>query len=349
MMKYRLLGRTGLRVSELCLGTMTFGLEWGWGSDYAESKAVFDLYAESGGNFLDTANRYTEGTSEKYLADFIAADRSFWVVGTKYSLVDAPHPNGVGNHRKNLVQTVEGSLKRLKTDYIDLLWLHAWDFTTHPEEVMRALDDLVRAGKVLHIGNSDTPAWIVAQCNTIAQMRGWTPFCALQIEYSLVERTPERDLIPMARALGLTVTPWSALGMGVLTGKYNEDIKTPGRLTTGGRGRHLSEKNLAITAEVIAVAQEIKATPSQVALRWLLEQPDPQIPILGARTPEQMADQLECLNVTFSLKQRRRLDEASAITLGFPHDFLRSEIVRNFAFDGQLENLINPEDPINQP
>jgi len=202
-MRYKLLGRSGLRVSELALGTMTFGEEWGWGASKADSQKVFDAYAEAGGNFVDTANRYTEGTSEKFVGEFIHSDREHFVLATKYTLkMRDGDPNFSGNHRKNLVQSVNASLKRLNTDYIDLLWVHAWDFLTPVEEVMRGLDDLVRQGTVLYVGVSDTPAWIVAQANTLADLRGWTRFVGLQIQYSLVERTPERDLLPMARAFG---------------------------------------------------------------------------------------------------------------------------------------------------
>ncbi|MGL5880379.1 MAG: aldo/keto reductase, partial [Xenococcaceae cyanobacterium] len=219
-MRYKLLGNSGLRVSELCLGTMTFGEDWGWGGSYEESRKMFDAFAAAGGNFLDTANLYTNGTSEKYVGEFVAGDRHKWVIATKYSLnTGNGEINAGGNHRKNMVQAVEASLQRLNMEYIDLLWLHAWDFTTPVEEVMRSFDDLVRMGKVLYIGVSDTPAWIISQANTLANLRGWTPFIGLQIEYSLKERTPERDLLPMAQALGIGVTAWSPLGAGVLTGK----------------------------------------------------------------------------------------------------------------------------------
>ena len=221
-MRYKLLGRSGLRVSELALGTMTFGPEWGWGASKDESRRMFDAYAEAGGNFLDTANRYTEGTSERYVGEFIASDRDHWVVATKDTLwMRRDDPNFSGNHRKNMVQALDASLKRLGTDYIDLYWVHAWDFTTPTSEVMRALDDMVRAGKVLHVGISDTPAWVVSRANTLAELRGWSPFVALQLRYSLIDRTAERDLIPMARAMDMAITPWSILGAGTLTGKYS--------------------------------------------------------------------------------------------------------------------------------
>ena len=219
-MRFKLLGKSGLRVSEICLGTMTFGEDWGWGSSKDESRKIFDTYIEAGGNFFDTANMYTNGTSEKMLGEFASKDRGRYIIATKYTFpIREKDPNSGGNHRKSLVQSVERSLANLKTDYIDLIWVHAWDCFTPVEEVMRALDDLVRAGKILYVGVSDYPAWLVARANTLAEFKGWTPFVALQIEYSLVERAPERDLIPMARNFGLTVTPWSPLGGGVLTGK----------------------------------------------------------------------------------------------------------------------------------
>ncbi len=233
-MRYKLLGRSGLRVSELALGAMTFGEEWGWGAAKEESKAMFDAYANAGGNFIDTANRYTEGTSEKYVGEFVKADREHFVVATKYTLfTQKDDPNKCGNHRKSMVQALDASLERLDTDYVDLYWLHAWDFTTPVDEVMRALDDMVRAGKVLYIGVSDTPAWIVSQANTLADLRGWTRFVGLQIRYSLIDRTAERDLLPMAREFDLAVTPWSVLGAGVLTGKYNKDKAATGRAQEG--------------------------------------------------------------------------------------------------------------------
>lgn len=340
-MRYKLLGHSGLRVSELCLGTMTFGEDWGWGSSYDESRKIFDLFAEAGGNFLDTANLYTNGTSEKYVGEFVAADREKWVVSTKYSLnTGQGEVNAGGNHRKNMVQSVEASLKRLGMEYIDLLWLHAWDFTTPVEEVMRAFDDLVRAGKVLYIGVSDTPAWIISQANTIATLRGWTPFIGLQIEYSLRERTPERDLLPMARAFEIGVTAWSPLGGGVLTGKYNRPADE-----SGESGRlsdpmfKISERDLKIAETVVSIANELGRSPAQVALNWLRQQPDDIIPIIGSRKVSQIQDNLACLEFQLSPEQMQRLDEVSAIELGFPHDFLRSPMVQDFAFAGSLAKI----------
>src|SRR6267154_743180 len=221
-MKYRLLGKSGLRVSEAALGTMTFGDEWGWGSPKAEAQKVYETYREAGGNFIDTANFYTNGTSERFLGEFIRGDRQSVVLATKYSnAAPGNDPNAAGNHRKSMMQAVEASLKRLQTDYIDLYWVHIWDGITPVEEVMRGLDDLVRAGKVLYVGISDAPAWWTAQANTLAHLRGWSPFIGLQIEYSLTERSVERELIPMAKALNLGLTAWSPLARGLLTGKYH--------------------------------------------------------------------------------------------------------------------------------
>ncbi|MEH1950747.1 MAG: aldo/keto reductase [Nostoc sp.] len=346
-MKYKLLGKSGLRVSELSLGTMTFGEDWGWGASADESRKIFDSYVEAGGNFIDTANGYTDGSSEKIVGELIAKERERLVVATKYSfplrITDKKgNPNGSGNHRKNLIQSLEGSLKRLKTDYIDLLWLHAWDFTTPIEEVLRSLDDVVRQGKVLYIGISDTPAWIVSQANTIAHYQGWTQFIALQIEYSLIQRTPERDLLPLAKAFDLAVTPWSPLGGGVLTGKYNQPPQAggeQGRLETFGGG--ISEKNLAIAKVVSEVAGEIGHTPSQVALAWLHAQSGVIIPIIGARKLTQFQDNLASLDISLLPEHLQRLDEVSQIELGFPHDFLQNDDIRDRLFGGTFNTIEN--------
>ncbi|MFN6528181.1 aldo/keto reductase [Nostoc sp. ChiSLP03a] len=346
-MRYKLLGKSGLRVSELSLGTMTFGEDWGWGASVDESRKIFDSYAEAGGNFIDTANGYTDGSSEKIVGELIAKERERFVVATKYSFPlqmndQNGDPNASGNHRKNLIQSLEGSLKRLNTDYIDLFWLHAWDFTTPIEEVLRSLDDVVRQGKVLYIGISDTPAWIVSQANTIAHYQGWTQFVALQIEYSLIQRTPERDLLPLAKAFDLAVTPWSPLGGGVLTGKYNRSPQggaEQGRLETLGGG--ISEKNLAIAEVVSQVAAEIDRTPSQVALAWLRAQSGVIIPIIGARKLSQFQDNLASIEVNLAPEHLQRLDEVSQIELGFPHDFLQNDVIRDRLFGGTFNTIEN--------
>ncbi len=339
-MRYKLLGNSGLRVSELCLGTMTFGEDWGWGADKEESRAVFQAFAETGGNFLDTANIYTNGTSETLVGEFVKGDREKWVIATKYSLNTRPGDvNACGNHRKNLFQAVEASLKRLGTDYIDLLWLHIWDSLTPMEEVMRAFDDLVRMGKVLYIGISDSPAWIVSQANTLATLRGWTPFIGLQIEYSLKERTPERELLPMAKALNIGVTAWSPLGGGVLTGKYNQPNPVDGRLSMTDQPFQILDRDLKIAETVLEIAREIGKSPAQVALNWLRNRPNPIIPIIGARRLSQLQDNLASVDFNLTGEQLQRLDNISAISLGFPQELLASQFVRDILLGGVAAQL----------
>ena len=323
-MRYKLLGRTGLRVSELCLGTMTFGPDWGWGADRDESKAMFDAFAEAGGNFIDTANRYTNGTAETYVGEFTKQDREHFVIATKYTLSrDGSDPNAAGNHRKSLVQALDASLRRLGTDYIDVYWAHIWDRLTPIEETMRALDDQVRAGKILYTGISDAPAWVIARANTVAEARDWTPFCALQSQYSLVERNAERELLPMSRNLDIAFTAWGALGAGLLTGKYNDDpTGAGGRIHSAGWGT-VEEHKLAIAREVSAVAKDIGATPSQVALSWVRQQAPLMIPVIGSRKNSQLVDNLGCVDVTLAAEQLDTLNEISTIELGFPYDFIK--------------------------
>src|ERR1700681_1269854 len=264
-MRYRLLGNSGLRVSEAALGTMTFGDEWGWGSAKDEARKIYDAFRETGGNFIDTANFYTNGTSESFLGEFMKDHRLSVVLATKYSNASpGKDPNAAGNHRKSMVQALEASLKRLKTDYIDLYWLHIWDQITPIEEVMRAFDDLVRQGKILYAGVSDTPAWGVAKGNTLADLRGWTPFVGLQIEYSLIERTPEGELLPMAADLGLGVTAWSPLAGGMLTGKQLEaGGAKDSRQSDPGLKQFMAPdaRKEAIAREVVAVARECGHSP----------------------------------------------------------------------------------------
>jgi aryl-alcohol dehydrogenase-like predicted oxidoreductase len=341
-MRYRLLGNSGLRVSELCLGTMTFGEDWGWGATRDESRLIFDAFLEAGGNFIDTANVYTNGSSESLLGEFMAGQRERIVLATKYTnSMPSVDPNRAGNHRKSMVQAVEGSLKRLKTDYIDLYWLHVWDFLTPVEEVMRAFDDLVRAGKILYAGISNAPAWIVAQADTLAALRGWTPFAGLQIEYSLLERTPERDLLPMAQALGIGVTAWSPLANGLLTGKYSRSLGPnpnagPRRLDNpmSAEFARKGERSEAIVEAVGAIAGQVGRSPAQVALNWLVRHPAGIIPIIGSRHLAQVKDNLACLEFTLSAEQRQRLDEVSRIELGFPHDFYSKNLVKQMVYGG---------------
>ncbi|HEX8363374.1 MAG TPA: aldo/keto reductase, partial [Longimicrobium sp.] len=295
-MRYRLLGGSGLRVSGLCLGTMGFLSSSGWGTGREESRRVFEAFLEAGGNFVDTANTYGDGESEEFLGEFIAGRRHQVVVGTKYGgrflgSPGPPDPNASGSHRKSLERAVDGSLRRLGVDYIDVLWVQAWDFLTPVDELMRALDDLVRRGKVLHLGVSNAPAWVVAQANTRASLRGWTPFAALQAEYNLTERDAERELLPMAAALDVSLLAWTPLASGWLTGKYEEeDGGAPRRLDDPVMGRFVDrgERNRRIAAEVVAVARERGCPPSQVALNWLRSRG--AIPVFGARTPEQVRE-----------------------------------------------------------
>jgi aryl-alcohol dehydrogenase-like predicted oxidoreductase len=341
-MRYRLLGKSGLRVSELCLGTMTFGEEWGWGSSQDESRQILNAFLEAGGNFIDTANVYTNGTSETMLGEFLRGRRDSAVLTTKYTnAMPGADPNSAGNQRKNMMRAVEASLKRLQTDYIDLYWLHIWDRITPLEEVMRAFDDLVRQGKILHAGVSDMAAWAVARANTLAELRGWTPFVGLQIEYSLVERTVERDLLPMAEALGLGVTAWSPLGGGVLTGKYKSGQAQDARYGTEMMRQHMpsTDRTASVVEAVQAVAREVGRSPAQVALAWLRQRPVPVIPIVGARRLEQFRDNLVCLDLRLSEAQVARLDAASRVELGFPHDFYTRDMVKVFVYGGFWDRI----------
>ncbi len=343
-MKYRLLGKSGLRVSEAALGTMTFGDEWGWGSPKAEAQKVYETYREAGGNFIDTANFYTNGTSEKFLGEFIQGHRESVVLATKYSnAAPGNDPNAAGNHRKSMMQAVEASLKRLQTDYIDLYWVHIWDGITPVEEVMRGLDDLVRQGKVLHAGISDAPAWWVAQANTLAEVRGWTQFIGLQIEYSLIERTVERELIPMAKALNVGVLAWSPLARGVLSGKYHGEGKADGgRMTNEGMKDFLPEEKRAarIISALKAVSEQVGRSMAQVALAWLRYQTVPVIPIIGARKVSQLQDNLASLDLELSAEQLKSLDGASRIELGFPQSIYEREMVRAIRYGGMWDRLL---------
>ena len=332
-MRYTLLGHSGLRVSEVALGTMTFGRDWGWGASEGESTKQFELFAEAGGTLIDTANKYTNGTAESILGDLLAADRDHFVVGTKYSLnVRDGDLNAGGNHRKSLVQALEASLKRLRTDHVDILWLHAWDYLTPPDEVMRALDDQVRLGKVLYLGVSDTPAWVAAQMQTLAVARGWSTFAGLQVEYSLVQREVERELIPMARGLGLGVLAWGPLGAGVLSGKYAH----PETAATGRRLADVDPGRLAIAQTVADIARDLGLSSAVVALTWLRAQSG-VIPILGARTADQLAGNLACLDADLPSEALARLDQASRVARGFPHDFLASADFILGGMSGQLD------------
>lgn len=335
-MKYKLLGKSGLKVSELCLGTMGFGKEWNWGADQETSFKILETFANEGGNFLDTANRYTEGTSEKIIGDFVQSDRDHFVIATKYSLHDnLTNVNASGNNRKNMMRSVDESLKRLNTEFIDLLYLHIWDNLTPIDEVMRGLDDLIRMGKVNYIGISDTPAWVISRGQTMAELMGWTKFVALQLEYSLLQRTPERELIPMAKEFEMTVTPWAPLAGGALTGKYLKGDK--GRLKEDSK--RLNQKAVEITKVVLQIAEETGYSAASIALKWTMMQGFSSIPIVGATKPEQVNENLKCLNAELTEEHLRRLNEASKIELGFPGEFFLEEGVKTVTFGGFYDKI----------
>jgi aryl-alcohol dehydrogenase-like predicted oxidoreductase len=344
-MKYRLLGKSGLRVSEAALGTMTFGEDWGWGTAKEEARKVYDTFREAGGNFVDSANVYTNGSSESFLGEFMQGHRESIVLATKYSnAMPGVDPNAAGNQRKNMAQAVEASLRRLRTDYIDLYWVHIWDQMTPVEEVMRGLDDLVRQGKVLYVGISDAPAWWIAQANTLAHLRGWSPFIALQIEYSLIERTVERELIPMAKALNIGVTAWSPLSGGVLTGKYHGQgsagERSDGRMNSEMLKEFVPEEERSerVVAAVKVVSDQVGCSMAQVALAWLRYREVPVIPIIGARKLTQLQDNLASLDLSLSVDQLKVLDEASKVELGFPYDlFLKA---RALAYGGMRDQIL---------
>jgi aryl-alcohol dehydrogenase-like predicted oxidoreductase len=321
-LRYRTLGRTGLRVSKLFLGTMTFGEDWGWGAPLDECRKLFAAFVEAGGNVIDTADKYTNGESERIVGKLIKEDRDRMVVATKYTLSsDGNDPNASGNHRKNLTRSIESSLARLDTDRIDLLWVHIWDPATPIEETMRALDDAVRAGKVQYVGISDTPAWVISRANALADWRGWTPFAGVQLPYSLVQRDVERELLPMAAAIGLSVAAWSPLARGLLSGKFTRS--TPSTHTRI-RAADISEREMQIARTVDSVADELGASSSQVALAWLMAgRPNLHV-VLGARRLEQLEDNLGAADLQLPEEAIRRLDDASAIELGFPSDFIAS-------------------------
>ncbi|HSM57826.1 MAG TPA: aldo/keto reductase [Candidatus Sulfomarinibacteraceae bacterium] len=336
MMRYQLLGKSGLRVSELALGTMTFGTDWNWGADRETSSKIFDAYAEAGGNFVDTSNNYTNGTSERFVGEFIAKERDRFVVATKYTLClqtgNRRNFNEGGNSRKSMMRSVENSLRRLNTEYIDVLYLHMWDFMTPVEEVLRGMDDLVRAGKVLYAGFSDTPAWVIAQATALAHCHGWSPPVVAQVPYSFARRDPERAILPMARTLGLAVAAWGVLGGGVYTGKYNGESDAPKRYANA------SEQAKSVAASVVEMAGELGCTPAQLAINWAKQQAN-VIPIVGARTEAQMLENLGALDFTLTAAQLTRLSNLNPYSNGFPLDFLTNEEVRELIFGESYDYL----------
>lgn len=351
-MRYRLFGRnTGLRVSELALGTGNFGTGWGHGAERDEAKSVFDGYVAAGGNFIDTADTYQVGQSEVMLGDFIAADRDYFVLATKYTLGAGPKTDlaRTGNSRKTMIRAVEDSLKRLKTDRIDLLWAHMADGQTPMEEILRGFDDLARSGKILHAGLSNFPAWRISRAATLAELRNTLPIAGIQVEYSLAERTPDRELLPMSEALGLGAALWSPLGGGFLTGKYREQ-QDASRLTKLGMLVHTekSARETALLDTVLAVAAEAGVPATHVAIAWLrakaARSATSMIPILGPRTRAQLDGTLGALSLQLSEAQVAALDTASAVPLGVPHEQLKATQPR--LAGGVLDKLDLPPVPV---
>ena len=339
------LGRSGLRVSPLALGTMTFGTEWGWGSEPAVARQVFDGYIEQGGNFIDTADGYTNGKSEELLGHFIAERglRERLVLATKFTFnADPANPNAGGNGRKNIYRALEGSLRRLKTDYIDLYWMHVWDMVTPVEEVLSTMNDLVRAGKIRHFGFSDVPAWYVARAQTLAEKEGKERLIALQLEYSLIERNIEREHVPVAQELGIGICPWSPLAGGFLSGKYRREGHTgrgEGRLDAAKFSQltdRFTEHNWRVLDALLEVAKQLDKKPVQVALNWVATQPGITSTIIGASNTEQLRDNLGAIEFTIPPELRKRLDDASAIELFHPYTF----------FEPFIQNRVKGENPL---
>lgn len=334
---YYTLGSSGLRVSRLALGTMTFGTEWGWGADQEVARQLFNTYVDAGGNFIDTADLYTNGTSETWLGQFVAERqlRDRVILTTKFTYNAEPgNPNAGGNGRKNILRAVEGSLKRLGTDYIDLYLLHTWDTLTPAAEVMRTMDDLVRSGKVRYIGLSDTPAWYAAQAQTLAEWRGYEPLCTMQLEYSLAERNIEQEFVPLGQALGMGIMVWSPLASGLLSGKYQPSQgrnASEGRLETvkginNPAFQKFSDRNWQIVAELEAVAKELGRSMAQVAVNWTVNRPGIASVIVGATKLAQLADNLQALEFMIPPELVHRLDAASRPQPQFPYTFFGHEI-----------------------
>lgn len=327
-LEVRVLGPSGLSVSRVCLGTATFGNRE-WGCDQNESRNILDHYLDAGGNFLDSANKYADGESEMVLGRILAGRRDRVVIGTKYSgTLDDTDPNAAGNHRKSLVRSLERSLRNLQTEYLDILWVHAWDGVTPIDVLMRALDDQVRAGKVLCVGISNAPAWMISYAQAVATSHGWSPFIAVQNEYNLLQRAPERDLLPMTSYLGLGYVAWAPFAQGRLTGKYSSRSPEPKRLSA--EEARMSETQQAVVAAILDVAKEIDAPPTAVALRWMMQHQPQIIPIVGARTIEQYDANIRSLEIDLSDAQMKRLNSVSAIEMGSPTSFMRSEPGRDF-------------------
>lgn len=346
-MRYSILGRSGLRVSRLCLGTMTFGPGGDWARPEDESRAVFDAYVEAGGNFIDTANMYTGGESERIVGRFVASERERFVVATKYAnaLPGSGNPNAAGVHRKSLRQSLDESLKRLGLDYIDLYFVHWWDFTTPVDEVQRALDDAVQAGKILHVGLSDVPAWVVSRAQTLHELRGLAPVSCMQLEYSLVQRSIEREHLPLARSCNIGVTAWSPLAGGILSGKYTRPQRGGGsRRLDSMQLQALSERNREIALAVDAAADRLGVQSSQLALAWVMSRG--VIPIVGATTAAQMRENMKAAQLSLDAATLAGLDKASSFDRGHPYDMLEWDMPMSLGYGGMFEQIDIPLFPL---
>lgn len=340
-MKYKILGKSGLRVSELCLGTMTFGESWNWGTTTSLANEILKKFTDLGGNFIDTSNNYTDGKSEEIIGSFIKEDRDRYIVATKFTLQNKKYNDNLnmgGNHRKNLFRSVKESLKRLQTDFIDLLYLHMWDYTTPIDQIMKTLNDLVASGKVHHVAISDSPAYIASRGNAVAEYRGWSQFEAYQFPYSLVEREPEREVMPFSKEFGLTMTPWGILDAGLLSGKYTRKKNATGRLSEGKWGNP-REEQLNYAREVDKVADELGYTSAQVAIAWVRQQASNIIPILGFSNPDQLMENYESFSITLPEEKVEQLNNVRDTGLGFPIDFLKSPGVINLIFGKDYDKL----------
>jgi aryl-alcohol dehydrogenase-like predicted oxidoreductase len=341
--RYKLLGRSGLRVSEIALGTMTFGPGADWSRSEDDARAVFEAFVEAGGNFIDTANMYTGGESEEIVGRLIADDRERFVVATKYanSLPGSGNPNAAGMHRKSLVQSLDASLKRLSLDYIDIYFVHWWDFTTPVEEVHRALDDAVRAGKILHIGLSDVPAWVVSRAQAFHELRGYAPIAAMQLEYSLVQRSIEREHLPLGRTYDIATTAWSPLAGGILTGKYRGgEVNAGPKRMDSMQLQPLDERNRRIADAVVAVADRLAVPASQVALAWVIAKG--VIPIVGATRPDQIRENLAAADLRLDDAIVAELDQASAFDRGHPYSMLEWDMPMSLGYGGMVDRIDIP-------
>lgn len=346
-MNYKTLGKSGLRVSPLCLGTMTFGEEWGLGSTPTEAVNILNYYTEAGGNFIDAANVYNNGHTEKIIGDWIgkhSSRRSETVIGTKFSLTgDSKNPNGGGTGAKSMIENLHQSLRRLKTDYIDIYWVHAWDWNTPFEEVMRSLEHVVASGKVRYLGISNTPAWKIAQSQMYAQIKGWVPFIGLQVEYSLLERSVEDELIPMAMEMGLGITAYSPLGRGILSGKYSNEAREKDQQNQTYRmgNVNLEERQLNILDRLQEISENHNTSISAIALAWIMCKPGASIPILGARKLTQLNANMASLNIQLNLEEINSLDELSTPT---PTYVTKNRVrVKSFIHGGIEINGIKPD------